>query len=311
MRPQVSNLRPWLESNGLFPKSRLALITLYFLALDVVLYALARVAGIAHSALGRNLGGWVIFLSAVIAALFCVLGARWASSRMLWRLRNRLIITYIFIGVIPLILLLGLAGLTLYLFAGQFSTYIVTSRLASELKSLQAGNNVLASAIAADLGNGAIPAGEYARGSSTIAAWLDGKALSGFASGAPAAGELHLPGYLPSDFALVVRDQGRLFLRVGTTFQSKQGRLSVISSEPFDEPMLTVLAANIGEVTLYGSGLNLRKVESSPPDSAGAGGTTASGPNSSKFVLETGAEPLRPTVTAGSVPPATNSFTVR
>ena len=308
MRSQVSNLRPWLESNGLFPKSRLALITLYFLALDIVLYVLARVAGMNHSTLGKNLGGWVIFLTVVIAALFCVLGARWASSRMLWRLRNRLIITYIFIGVIPLVLLLGLAGLTLYLFAGQFSTYIVTSRLRSELKTLQAGNDVLANAIAADIANGTVPAGKYARGKSEIAAWLDGKALSGFSSGAPTAHELKLPEYLPSDFSLVVRDQGRLFLRVGTTLQSKQGKLSVISSEPFDEPMLTMLAANIGEVTLYGFGLNLRQVEPSAPESGGAGGATASRSSSSKFVLETGAEPLRPTVTAGSVPPATNAF---
>lgn len=308
MRPQLSNLRPWLESNGLFPRSRLALITWYFLALDVVLYVLARVAGVAHSSLGRSLDGWVIFLSVVIVALFCVLSARWASSRMLWRLRNRLIVTYIFIGVIPLILLLGLAGLALYLFAGQFSTYIVTNRLRSELNSLQAGNDVLTKTIAADLRNSPISAETYKQGDRVVSAWLNGKALPGFPTGTLNAGETRLPQHLPSEFALVARDQGRLFLRAGSTFQNKEGKLSVISSEPFDERMLTILAANIGEVTLYGSGLNLRKVEASTPAPAGASGSSSSGGSNPKFVLETGAEPLRPTVTAGNIPAATNVF---
>src|SRR5258706_15244133 len=122
MRLQLSNLRSWLESNGLFPKGRLALITWYLLGLDALLFLLQEIAGFFHASFGGNLGGWVIFLSAVIIALFCVLAARWTSSRLLWRLRNRLIVTYIFMGVIPLILLLGLAGLASYLFAGQFAT---------------------------------------------------------------------------------------------------------------------------------------------------------------------------------------------
>jgi phosphoserine phosphatase RsbU/P len=306
MRSRVSNLRPWLESNGLFPKSRLALITLYLLALDLLLYFLARVAGLANTLLGKNLGGWVIFLTVVIATLFCILWARWASSRMLWRLRNRLIVTYVFIGVIPVILLLGLAGLTLYLFAGQFSTYIVTSRLRSELHSLEESNQALARAIAAEAGSRSISSAAYEQGGQTLSVWLNGTSLPAFSAGGQAPGVTNLPVYLPSDFALVVRDRGGLFLRAGITLQSKEGKLTVISSEPFDQRMLTILAANIGEVTLYGSGLNLRKVESSAPEPAGGATSPGAGGSNSKFVLETGAEPLRPTLTAGNIPPATN-----
>ena len=52
---------------------------------------------------------------------------RWARAKMLWRLRNRLIVTYVFIGVIPVVLLVALAVGSFYLFAGQFATYIVTT----------------------------------------------------------------------------------------------------------------------------------------------------------------------------------------
>ena len=39
----------------------------------------------------------------------------------MWRLRNRLIVSYLFIGVIPIRLLLLMAGIGSYLFAGQFA----------------------------------------------------------------------------------------------------------------------------------------------------------------------------------------------
>ena len=48
----------------------------------------------------------------------------------MWRLRNRLIVTYVFIGVIPIILLVAMALLAGYLFAGQFATYVAMSDLA-------------------------------------------------------------------------------------------------------------------------------------------------------------------------------------
>src|SRR2546426_9852959 len=41
--------------------------------------------------------------------LFCTLAFRWLKAKILWRLRNRLIVTHIFIGVIPVVLLVGMA----------------------------------------------------------------------------------------------------------------------------------------------------------------------------------------------------------
>ena len=129
MRSLLLSLRLWLEKNDLFPKGKLAFVTLYFLGLDVFLYLVQRLSGLIRPSYASALSGWTIFLTFVVALLACILAAHWSSSRLLWRLRNRLIVTYVFIGVIPSFLLVIFAGLALYLFSGQFATYILTSRL--------------------------------------------------------------------------------------------------------------------------------------------------------------------------------------
>ncbi len=72
-------------------------------------------------------------------------GVRWARQKLMWRLRNRLIVTYVFIGVIPIILLVSMSLLAGYIFAGQFATYVALADLDSELQHLVTANNALAS----------------------------------------------------------------------------------------------------------------------------------------------------------------------
>ncbi len=55
-------------------------------------------------------------MSSIAAVLFFILGFCGLRRKVLWRLRNRLIVTYVFIGVIPAVLLVAMAFITLYLF---------------------------------------------------------------------------------------------------------------------------------------------------------------------------------------------------
>ena len=73
------------------------------------------------------------------------------KAKALWRLRNRLIVTYVFIGVIPVVMLVALALGSFYLFAGQFATFIVTTGLDSELRSLSATNSAIAHQFASQM----------------------------------------------------------------------------------------------------------------------------------------------------------------
>ena len=75
-------------------------------------------------------------------------GFHWLRSHLLWRLRNRLIVTYVFIGVIPVFLLVVISLITLYLFAGQFASFVVTSDIAAHLRSMEAANRAIAHSLA-------------------------------------------------------------------------------------------------------------------------------------------------------------------
>jgi sigma-B regulation protein RsbU (phosphoserine phosphatase) len=147
MRSRVY-LRLKLERWGMMPSSKVALIACYLLGLDVLLFVSQKLMGALKSSWGESLGGWVSFLSFVVAILFLVLAFRLLRSKILWRLRNRLIVTYVFIGVIPVVMLVVLALGSFYLFAGQFATFIVTTDLESELTSVDASNSAIALCLA-------------------------------------------------------------------------------------------------------------------------------------------------------------------
>ena len=99
----------------LWPRSRFAWATLYVLALDLLLFAVQWFAHRASPSTAESLEGWITVLSALVIVLLTFAAYRWLRSKLLWRLRNRLIVTYVFIGVIPVFLLvvisLILAGL--------------------------------------------------------------------------------------------------------------------------------------------------------------------------------------------------------
>jgi sigma-B regulation protein RsbU (phosphoserine phosphatase) len=305
---------------GLWPASKVAYATVYLLSLDVFLFALQKLFGAFKFSWAQSLGGWVSFLSFLVIVLLTILALRWLKVRMLWRLRNRLIVTYVFIGVIPVVLLVALALGSLYLFAGQFATFIVTTGINSELRGLEAANSAIARQFAAqnDRGptNGAT-ALEIFRESNKedsntqVCVWLNDKLLLNSApKGAPAF-EPMLPSHVKNSFRDVVRDHDQLFLRAVERIPVKNGTLTVLSSQPFGQAMLQDLASNLGEVTLYASGLELQKADKSLPQ---PGVHISDKPSQTTitlrkadgdYVLDTGKEPPKPTLTAGSVPPPT------
>src|SRR5258707_1377001 len=133
-----------LKRAGWLPSTRVAWAVWYLLGLDLLLLALQGGLALFKSSYGQFLGGWVSFLSGVVIFLLLIVAYRWLKAKLLWRLRNRLIVTYVFIGVIPVVLLVAMASITIYLFAGQFANFVVTSELNSRLRSLDAANTAIA-----------------------------------------------------------------------------------------------------------------------------------------------------------------------
>src|SRR5581483_4084808 len=164
MQWTYQNLRSRLTEAELWPKGRMALLACYMAGLAVLLYVVEKLLGIFSKNWGQQLGGWIGFLAFCAGVLFFILAFKWVKRRILWRLRNRLIVTYMFIGVIPAVLLIAMGLITLYGFGGQFAVFVVTSEIHAQLRSLQAANTTLTNELAAHLERGEKPQAESLAG---------------------------------------------------------------------------------------------------------------------------------------------------
>ena len=222
----------------LWPQGRMARLACYLAGLAAVLYGLEKLLAVFKLAWGEHLGGWVGFLAFLAGVLFFILGFRWVKRRILWRLRNRLIVTYVFIGVIPAVLLVVMAGLTLYGLGGQFAVFVIRSEINSQLRSLEAVNAAVSNELAARLERGDKPSAESLAGLRKrdaawerrhVCAWYGDKPL-------PLCDEyqgssLSQPKFLKAKFQEIVRDHGQLHLRVGSSLQVDNNKLTVVTSE--------------------------------------------------------------------------------
>jgi sigma-B regulation protein RsbU (phosphoserine phosphatase) len=249
-----------LRDAGLWPHGRVAWAALYVLVLDILLFAVQRILQRVNPVAEESLDGWIIFLSALAIVLFTVVGFRWLRSKLLWRLRNRLIVTYVFIGVIPVFLLLVISLTTLYLLAGQFASFVVTSDIATHLHSMEAANRTIAHRLAAEIASsGKLDAESLGRARPNRPEWSRRQVCSWYGNPPQryCSRDQHLAGFDPpssftGDFREIVRDQGALFLRTGTTVEALHGPLRVVLSEPLDKEFVAKIAGDLGLVVLYG-----------------------------------------------------------
>src|SRR3954469_25065048 len=254
-------LRRKLSDYGVYPNTILGQITLYLFSLFLVLAVTRQLMALAGRYGGASeLTGWVYGIGTVAAFFFLFIFLRWVRQVMMWRLRNRLIITYVFIGLIPVVLLTSMAVIVGYLFAGQFAALQVSSEIQSELNTLEAANQTITAQVAAALQqadgasgrSGSIlsaqPKVESHFPNRTVTAYMDGEALPGRAqsSEAPEA----FPSWLKSDFKGATDKGGRLSLRVSTKVMVGKKNLTVISTVPFDEVLLQRMADKLGRIDL-------------------------------------------------------------
>jgi sigma-B regulation protein RsbU (phosphoserine phosphatase) len=83
-------------------------------------------------------------LLSILGCWLAIRISRAVVKNMLWRLRNRLIVAYFFIAVVPIILISLLAGLAVALVGGQISVHLVTSELERRTSSLGSSVEFLA-----------------------------------------------------------------------------------------------------------------------------------------------------------------------
>jgi sigma-B regulation protein RsbU (phosphoserine phosphatase) len=251
-----------MKRYGLLPTSRLARFTLYLLAVDLFLLLYRGVMRLAkHPA---SVDGWIYFLAYVAAFFGVILAVRWVRERLMWGLRNRLIVTYVFIGVIPVVLLILLELLIGTVFVGQFATYVTTSDLQTEIRRLDAVNEHLASEIATALRHGKPITADILENANVkeeafpdrqVTAWFKGKWYVLQEAGSDVTAKnpptpVALPPAGKGDLSNLVIDGKRTFLRSARELKVGNERLVVISSVPLDVNLLGRVAEKIGLVSM-------------------------------------------------------------
>lgn len=123
MRPRIDLLFRWLGGAGV--------------ALLLLLAADAAATWIAP----RSGFGLILEIATVIAGLWLAIRLlRLVARQALWRLRHRLMVTYLFIAGVPLLLIIGLAALAGYMLVYQLAAYLVTTELDRRIDGITAAS---------------------------------------------------------------------------------------------------------------------------------------------------------------------------
>jgi phosphoserine phosphatase RsbU/P len=326
MQWSYPELRQRLIEAELWPKGRMAVLACFLAGLAVALYALEKCLGFFAVSWSQQLSGWVAFLAILATVLFFILAFRWARRRILWRLRNRLIVTYVFIGVIPAVLLVAMAFITLYGFAGQFAVFVVSSEIHTQLRSLEAVNAAVTNELAARIERGDKPTAESLAGlrkrdpawsRRQVCAWYGDKPLQ--LGSELKSSSVMLPTFVKGTFRDIVREPDQLHLRVASSMSVGSSQLIVVTSEPFDKELVGKIAADLGEITLYSRSVTTdespAKVQEQSDPSAG---TAQSGIGGKEKVIVINAkergssrkteQELTPSFRVGTVPVAAGMF---
>ena len=234
----------------------------WLLPFTVVLLLLDRIPG----PWGWPAGFLVVFIVPWLAVVLAILVYRWVTRRLFWAVRNRIIVTFLLMGLAPLVLVGSLTSIAAYVFAGQFATNSAVAALDASLEQVRdrvatygaPAARALEHDPAARLQSLAAPAlSSTPHGmdaSLRITAWQDGKPLPVGAMGAPAKSSdstpLPPPAWLHPGFSGVVQDGGRLFLRATAGYRSPQHSVLVLASVPLDREQLATLAQGLGLVRI-------------------------------------------------------------
>ena len=241
---------------------RLARFTAWTLAFGAVLWVTRRLT---HSTGGLSGFLWFLFWVCALISGVYYLGRllQVVRSRLLWRLRRRLVVAYILIGVVPISLILLLVFLGAFIINGQFAAFLVVLRLRDHFDEIEQVNRVVLQE--AKYGGEKSPPVmldgiqkfyvtelvSYAKsypglvitlhlGNQTRSFLLDGKA---------AENPSDVPTWLTgSEYANIVTDSGQLVLRSVERTVTPAGDLTLVLSQPFTPELLDLVGQGIGPV---------------------------------------------------------------
>ncbi len=183
------------------------------------------------------------------------------KHHILWHLRRRLVVTYIFIAVVPIVLILVLVGLGTVIANGQFAAFLVTLNVNDQVEKMQQLNRVVAHE--AYVSPAQTPdqlldhlqqfyvqqlsqhAASYP--GLEVVVRVDNRERAFYLNGKPVSMVPAIPSWFKSEeFSGVVVDGGRLLLRAADQGETRAGKITMILSEQFTPKLLDQLGRGIG-----------------------------------------------------------------
>lgn len=230
-------------------------------------YLVFLVAQLLPGSVGRFLHG-IDDLALLLLIIFCIpLFWRWLMRRALWKVRNRLVVTYLLMGLAPVVLFVSLALIMLFIFSGQFAIFAASGVIGMERSHIASENRAFALHSAHELAaNPKIKAFTLPDSDDTSPGHQHtGITFTAFENGRPmplVPGDLgdptitQPPAWARDSFSGVVIDHGGLYLRAVDT-QSVAGKaVTTITSLPLKQTNVDQIAKGLGIVKLTPGGLD-------------------------------------------------------
>jgi len=176
----------------------------------------------------------------------------WVRSQLLWRLRNRLIVAYVFIAVVPVVLLLTMACLAAYGLYLQLGAHLLHDALNERISMIAADADAIAGAIEAEVPRKAGPLSEdslmtHPGVASVITAaraqWPELRVL-------PNRGEHLVKAGNGQHFAGLVEFDRKLWLASAETRTGQTGRINIFVGVPLTQAVLDNLTTDLGPLHL-------------------------------------------------------------
>jgi len=257
-------------------RTRVGKITLWLLAVFWLCF-FANAANVLST-----LDAVLMMISAMaLTPLLLILLFRWFAYRFLWKVRNRLILTYLLMGLAPLVMFATLAAIAGYLLAGQYATNMGLSQLNQGLTRVrdEAGSAAIfgsaspartvkeaahtanakgtaATDDTADSGGTDVTGGTVVEDAAPLSltelrgnTWVPLEGLSAkdsvgpLTSGAP-------PAWLHPGFQGVVEAAGKLYLSAEVSAPRNGRQVVVLASRPLTRDELDVMSKGLGRIIL-------------------------------------------------------------
>jgi sigma-B regulation protein RsbU (phosphoserine phosphatase) len=258
---------------------RLSRIGRISFSLTMLIVGMALLGRLSHT-LELILIGPIILCFLVLSPLLIVLLYRWLTRRFLWKVRNRLIVTYALMSLAPVVLCLTLFAIAAYIFGGQFATNSALTQL--DQSSTEVSDETVSATLVSLASKGRTLATEHTSRLGTVLpislAIVKGGAFQPLTGYSPEAGPnpfvgQPVPGWLFSGFRGLILFKGQLYLVAYTKLSQAGQTVTVLGSQAFNTDALGNIAEGLGRVILM-PGFSL--AVSDKGDDASAGDTAKS-----------------------------------